>query len=252
MSTNRKRLFREIEEADINDECSDKLQSKKAKLADDIDTTDTNSNKPDHISKKRQQNVKTKDRENIEEENKLPSVKLLFLDVDGVLNRVGITSMTEELESIMAKRLKQIIETTNCKIVLSSSWRLNKEDKLDLFLRLRDEADISIYNDLNVKGNIYIGDTPDLWDICNYNGKGNEKSIRTMEILYFLDKIKTKYNVSHWVVLDDLELGVIVDVEDEYKIKKFDGFEDHFVHTVDVQGLTETKMSEVVTILNKE
>ena len=132
MSSSRKRLFREIEEADINNKCSNELQSKKAKVADTIDTTDNNPNKPcgkyDHISKKQEQKIETKDKEEIKEEHKLPSVKLLFLDVDGVLNRVGITSMTEEVENITANRLKQIIETTNCNIVLSSSWKLNVED----------------------------------------------------------------------------------------------------------------------------
>ena len=56
-------------------------------------------------------------------------MKVLFLDIDGVmnndglLNRHGIYAVGEE----MLDRLKRIVDATGCKIVLSSTWRLYKD-----------------------------------------------------------------------------------------------------------------------------
>ncbi len=63
-------------------------------------------------------------------------MKIIFLDVDGVLNchntfkkqhekyiKTGIWEIEIELSKV--KLLKQIVDNTNAKIVLSSTWRLS-------------------------------------------------------------------------------------------------------------------------------
>jgi hypothetical protein len=66
-------------------------------------------------------------------------MRVLFLDVDGVLNRTGYhpgesTGLRSWIEPELASRLSAVIEATSALIVLSSDWRMGRE--LDV---LRDE-----------------------------------------------------------------------------------------------------------------
>ena len=91
-------------------------------------------------------------------------VKILFLDVDGVLNTINDCD-SEDIDNIadnfvnlnpkLMQRLKQIVKITNCKIVLRSDWRLTVKDKDELFATLRKIVNLDLLN-----SNIYIGDTP--------------------------------------------------------------------------------------------
>jgi hypothetical protein len=56
-------------------------------------------------------------------------MKVLFLDVDGVLNnrsslRVYQPRVLFELDGRLVDRLKEILEKSDCELVLSSAWRL--------------------------------------------------------------------------------------------------------------------------------
>lgn len=61
-------------------------------------------------------------------------LKILFLDIDGVCNhqktreRQGNTKFIG-INPIMADRVRRIVAETNCKVVLSSSWRLFPDSK---------------------------------------------------------------------------------------------------------------------------
>ena len=65
--------------------------------------------------------------------------KVIFLDVDGVLNSDRTLYEDISLEDDLISNLKEIINKTGAKIILSSSWRLSTEaiatlmDKLDKF-----------------------------------------------------------------------------------------------------------------------
>ena len=56
-------------------------------------------------------------------------VKVIFLDVDGVLNNNRTVRTTKNLYTFVGKRhirnLKHIINATGAKVVLSSDWRYN-------------------------------------------------------------------------------------------------------------------------------
>lgn len=49
-------------------------------------------------------------------------MNILFLDIDGVLNRCDGSGLNTDKVAL----LKEISDATNCRIVLSSSWRLNE------------------------------------------------------------------------------------------------------------------------------
>ena len=67
-------------------------------------------------------------------------MKVLFLDIDGVLNtpkmlgRFGI----DFIDNILVALVARIVRETDCKIVLSSTWRI---DKQDLMLATRELAE---------------------------------------------------------------------------------------------------------------
>ena len=61
-------------------------------------------------------------------------MKVIFLDIDGVLNMYGSSCRTfmkdygQHIEPHLVQRLNYIVEQTECKIVISSSWRSDMED----------------------------------------------------------------------------------------------------------------------------
>ena len=57
--------------------------------------------------------------------------KVLFLDVDGVLNNYRTGNIFTITKSKL-RLLQQIVERTGCEIVLSSTWRLNVMGELDV------------------------------------------------------------------------------------------------------------------------
>ena len=65
--------------------------------------------------------------------------KVIFLDVDGVLNSTKTLYEDSSLEDNLILNLKELVNKTDAKIILSSSWRLSTEavstlmDKLDKF-----------------------------------------------------------------------------------------------------------------------
>lgn len=59
-------------------------------------------------------------------------VRVLFLDVDGVLNRTGYRPATSSglrswIEPELAARLNEVLRRTGASIVLSSDWRVGRE-----------------------------------------------------------------------------------------------------------------------------
>jgi hypothetical protein len=59
-------------------------------------------------------------------------MRVVFLDIDGVLNRVGfqpeqILGLRSWIEPALAARLCDVLRATGAVIVLSSDWRINRE-----------------------------------------------------------------------------------------------------------------------------
>lgn len=112
-------------------------------------------------------------------------MKVIFLDFDGVLNNNSYFLNSKEkapffLQDEKMILLKQIVDSTNAKIVLSTSWREIWNSDLDISLKLKDyfySFDLSVYD---VTKNI------------NYN--------RPLEISTWLKE----NNVSSYVILDDI------------------------------------------------
>lgn len=67
--------------------------------------------------------------------------RVLFLDVDGVLNHAGLRERWLETHRVIDEecvaRLKRIVDATGCEIVLSSTWRLHHDGRADVAFALK-------------------------------------------------------------------------------------------------------------------
>ena len=116
-------------------------------------------------------------------------MKIIFLDVDGVLNCRNSRSRCGSIIGVdraKVERLAKIINETGAKVVLTSTWRNGLDDNLEA----TDKYGKYLIKALRVYGEIEIfGKTEyiNVWD------RGNE-------ITEWLDRHK---DVESWVVLDD-------------------------------------------------
>lgn len=115
-------------------------------------------------------------------------MKIIFLDIDGVLNVYpqGRDKYGPKFHSNFVENLKEIINKTNAKIVISSSW---KSDGLDILK--------SMWRYRNLPGEI-IDITPDLYFI--YSEKEDDSYCRGDEIQLWLDKHP---EIVNYVIIDD-------------------------------------------------
>lgn len=152
----------------------------------------------------------------------MESIKVVFLDVDGVLNSSKTTRKTSGgyrfVSSRKIRSLRHILNETGAKVVLSSDWRYDRDDpryNRD-FLELKKEL---------LKYGIQFYDfTPEI-----------SSAHRGMEIDLWL---KDHSEVSNFVILDDR-----TDIEPN---------KDHWVQTVMSRGLGAAEAEDAIRILNGE
>lgn len=87
-------------------------------------------------------------------------IKVLFLDIDGVLclHEYGVVNWDDNIDDYVfdeqcCRRLKEILDATGCKLALSSSWRLQKKDCLNILRQLKP---------FGITSADFIGGTPNL------------------------------------------------------------------------------------------
>lgn len=158
-------------------------------------------------------------------------MKVLFLDIDGVLNsrdffenrKGNITIddvpnfMANGLDKQALDNLQRIIEETNAKIVVSSTWRIGKDRTPEWFRR--------VFKEINGFDFPVIDKTPLLDNRC-----------RGEEIKQWLENNK---HVEQFVIIDD-DLDML---KEQWKF---------FVKTDKKFGLTAGISDIVIDILNKE
>lgn len=168
--------------------------------------------------------------------------KYLFLDFDGVLNtsryakllRTEGLDLYDEFGAIFdpntIANLKSIVEQTNCKIVLSTSWRNEG------FLRMR-----SLWKDRNLPGEIFSM-TPILLSTTYQDSQNGEMfgipelNAKALEINAWLQQNATK--PFNYVIIDDENVF-------------FQSQQEHLVLTDEHDGLTVDKATRAIEILNQ-
>ena len=176
-------------------------------------------------------------------------MKVLFLDIDGVLNSENwfayriycvknnmvnilmnfvdtddrnIKHKLTMLDDRAIANLNRIVEETGCKVVLSSSWRSSIESE-----------NIFTQNLLKLKGFKYefYDVTPRLW-FSDFSIRRGE------EIKFWLDKESEKHEIESFVILDDDS-----DMLPEQM--------NNFIHVDGQVGLTDRDVLKAIEILNK-
>ena len=150
-------------------------------------------------------------------------MKVIFLDVDGVLNYEGCTFSCGRyvgVDPAKIKLLNHIVDETNAIIVLTSTWKMDWEPILK-----DQQTPLGNYLDRELrKGGLKIRDKT--WDYPPARGEGIKRWIKERPVESF-------------VILDDC----VFDYERE-------GITDRFVHTRWKDGLTEEDAQKAITILN--
>lgn len=124
-------------------------------------------------------------------------MNIIFLDVDGVLNSIEYLTQTykkvkrtlkqeEMLDPICINNLKEIVDKTNARIVIISSWKICD---LDILIKVFSNYNLQIYSITK-----------------NYGDK------RGKEIREWLEKNK---DVSNYIILDDDIFKDYVGLEDK-------------------------------------
>ena len=133
-------------------------------------------------------------------------MKVLFLDHDGVIclstewgsrlkNKEGLDSIFDRFNDKSIKVLNQIIEETDCEIVISSDWRFHATLE-----RMRD-----LYAIRGIK-KLPIDYTPSAISNMNklWSSNSNPSETRSYEIKEWLSEHP---EVTHWVAVDDMNMG---------------------------------------------
>lgn len=162
-------------------------------------------------------------------------MKILFLDVDGVLNyemceaKIGVYYGVDQGK---VKLLKQIIDATGAKIVLSSTWRRNIQVGMPLECQ-DDPFAIELMSKLQAEGLKIYDLTP----------VDKSDSYRYEQIMSVMKEYKhSGQMIDAWCVLDD-------DMFDRFNEPEF---RKHLVWTNFIDGLTEEGVREAISILNGE
>ncbi len=115
-------------------------------------------------------------------------MKVIFLDIDGVLNVIpqGHDAYGGIFHPEFVDNLERIINETDAKIVISSSWRHSGLQKM-----------LEMWNFRNLPGEV-IGVTPDLYRFLDFEGQ--RTMVRGDEIQATIDRHP---EITNYVILDD-------------------------------------------------
>lgn len=160
-------------------------------------------------------------------------MKVIFLDVDGVLTSEDYLNGVEfDLSEEKIKLLKKIVEQTNAKIVLSSSWK-NKTRNFPVLENLLNKNDLEIYDT-----------TPEIKRIRRINHKYMDLPIVNIDS-------KRGEEINKWVLDHNPESFVILD-DNLHNFDKFD-LDKHLVQTNYYDGgLKEEHVEKALEILNNK
>ena len=166
--------------------------------------------------------------------------KIIFLDIDGVLAtpdyiKDGMWALNPKKQELLAK----IIDETDAKIVLSSSWRWATLEKTK--------------EHMESKGFLFIdkliGVTIRAYQYIDRESKIHLSIPRGVEIKQWIDTNIHSENGKNW---DKKKIGVdynyiILDDDDDMLLEQ----KNYFIHTNPITGLTEEDVQKAILILNQ-
>ena len=159
-------------------------------------------------------------------------MKIIFLDIDGVLNvrRQGRDRFGSLFHAEFVKALKHIIDNTGAKIVISSSWRFNGLAEMK-----------EMWSHRNLPGEVI-----DITPFTAQYEKGEGSS--------FMERCERGCEIREWLKTNPCEDYVILDDDSDMLPSQMDRFvkcagDDGHKHTAGY-GLTKDKAEQAIEILN--
>lgn len=149
-------------------------------------------------------------------------MRVIFLDVDGVLNSSETRAKIDGLKGVSKKNLRilrHIVARTQAKIVLTSAWNINFDEKLVPTTK----AGMYLCHRL-WENNLWI------YDKVNDYGGNREQAVA--------EYVKKHNNLTDWVIIDDTHYG------DYEKLNP-----KHIVYTSPALGLTKASATEAIVKL---
>lgn len=173
-------------------------------------------------------------------------MKVIFLDIDGVLNSDRTLYEYTSLEDDLILNLKEIVDCTGAKIILSSSWRtlfspmaklMDKFDRYGLHISgmTPNGVEKRFVEDKGYKPTNKYLDTKVIWDENDQRVRVQTTHDRGSEIMFWLEKHR---NVESFVILDD----------EDFDIKEY--YDKQFIKTSYSTGLTKQDVEKAINILN--
>lgn len=166
-------------------------------------------------------------------------IKVLFLDVDGVLNSNNNLLFDHVIENDKLQILKSIVERTNAKLVLSSNWRCETRALVKLWTAL-ENAGLTLYGitPFGVKIND-MQQTPwkDVQRCDDFIFEDDVNNDRGAEIAWWI-----------WRRREKIDKFAIVDDED-IDIRKY--FPNNIVKTGFSTGLTSKDAAKIIKMLEE-
>lgn len=165
-------------------------------------------------------------------------MKVIFLDIDGVLN--VCTQQRDEFGSIFHKEfvdnLKHIIEETNAKIVITSTWRFSGLNTMK-----------EMWSKRNLPGNV-IGITP-------FKSKKEKECKSIWNNLPFKERCERGWEIEDWLEENKVESYCIIDDDFDFlpnQLGRFVQTFDNWDHPDNIEGygLTRNCSSMAIMILN--
>jgi len=147
-------------------------------------------------------------------------MKVLFLDVDGVLNTHDTAGTIDEA---MAERVRRILRETGAYLVISSSWRQNPVLVSFLLQRLGKDAEVR-----------WLGSTPNL--VADETTGGIALNANRGEEIETWLRTNSRRGVRRFVILDDRN--------------DMDNVRHNLVRTDADEGLTDNQADEAIQLLN--
>lgn len=157
-------------------------------------------------------------------------MKVIFLDIDGVLNGFSTTKETTPegylfVEDKLVARLQKIIELTGAQVVLSSSWRLEAKEFTG---KEADGENLTLLKEKLAEFGIFI-----IGMTCNRG------AYRGWQIRRYL---KDHPEIDKWIVLDDMP---IYEFQEHINTK-------YVIQTFCNNGISDLEVEYAIELLNKE
>lgn len=181
--------------------------------------------------------------------------KLIFLDIDGVLNNRDLDrgeydeSQYYSMHQSNLKALKRLLKATNATIVLSSAWRNSRESREQVAKFFKANG-IPLYISITPHTGSRLGEIL-LWlkvNTTNVNLLEEEEeegkvinNVHNNESLWKLDR---RVKVNRWVILDDINFKKH-DTDIEY-YQRLPELGKHIVHTKRIYGLGNKDVEEAI------